>query len=74
MKRKTCYVEAEDEDDLRRIGFSKDDRFENPQTMLGLLVGQDGCPIGYDIFEGNAFEGTTPLSKLKCHTVFWPAI
>ena len=32
-------TEAEDEDDLRRIGFSKDGKFQNPQVMLGLLVG-----------------------------------
>lgn len=48
----SLYFEAEDEDDLRRIGFSKDGKFQNPQIMLGLLVGQGGYPIGYDIFEG----------------------
>jgi transposase len=33
--------------------------------MLGLLVGQDGYPIGYDIFEGNVFEGKTLLPTLE---------
>ncbi len=61
----TLYFEAEDEDDLRRIGFSKDGKFQNPQIMLGLLVGEEGCPIGYDIFEGNTFEGHTLLPVLK---------
>lgn len=60
----TLYFEAEDEDDLRRIGFSKDGKFQKPQIMLGLLVGQDGYPIGYDIFEGNVFEGKTLLPML----------
>lgn len=55
----TLYFEAEDEDDLRKIGFSKDGKFKKPQIMLGLLVGQEGYPIGYDIFEGNTFEGHT---------------
>ena len=60
----TLYFESEDEDDLRKIGFSKDGKFRNPQIMLGLLVGTDGYPIGYDIFEGNVFEGKTLLPTL----------
>lgn len=61
----TLYFEAEDEDDLRRIGFSKDGKFQHPQIMLGLLVGQEGLPIGYDIYEGNTFEGHTLLPALR---------
>jgi len=60
----TLYFETEDEDDLRKIGFSKDGKFQCPQIMLGLLVGQNGYPIGYDIFEGNVFEGNTILPTL----------
>ena len=61
----SLYFEAEDEDDLRRIGFSKDGKFQNPQIMLGLLVGENGYPIGYDIFEGNTFEGKTLMPVLR---------
>jgi len=61
----SLYFEAEDEDDLRKIGFSKDGKFQNPQIMLGLLVGRDGYPIGYDIFEGNTFEGKTLIPVLE---------
>jgi len=61
----SLYFESEDEDDLRRIGFSKDGKFENPQILLGLLVGRQGLPIGYDIFEGNKFEGHTLIPVLK---------
>lgn len=61
----SLYFEAEDEDDLRKIGFSKDGKFQNPQIMLGLLVGEHGYPIGYDIFEGNVFEGHTLLPVLE---------
>jgi transposase len=61
----SLYFEAEDEDDLRKIGFSKDGKFQNPQILLGLLVGEKGYPIGYDIFEGNTFEGKTLLPVLK---------
>ncbi len=61
----TLYFEAEDEDDLRKKGYSKDGKFENPQILLGLLVGLDGLPIGYDIFDGNKFEGHTLLPVLR---------
>lgn len=61
----TLYFDAEDEDDLRKIGFSKDGKFQNPQIMVGLLVGAGGYPIGYDVFEGNTFEGKTLLPVLE---------
>lgn len=61
----TLYFEAEDEDDLRKIGFSKDGKFQCPQIMIGLLVGEGGYPIGYDIFEGNTFEGHTLIPTLE---------
>ena len=61
----TIYFETEDEDDLRKIGFSKDGKFQHPQIMLGLLVGEGGFPIGYDIFKGNTFEGKTLLPTLR---------
>ena len=61
----TLYFEAEDEDDLRKIGFSKDGKFQHPQIMIGLIVGKGGYPIGYDIFEGNTFEGHTLLPILN---------
>ncbi len=61
----TIYFEAKEEDDLRKIGFSKDGKFQKPQIMLGLLVGENGYPIGYDIFEGNTFEGKTMLPIIK---------
>ena len=61
----TLYFEAEDEDDLRKVGFSKDGKFQHPQIMLGLLVGPQGFPIGYDLFAGNTFEGKTLIPILE---------
>jgi len=61
----TLYFETEEEDDLRKVGFSKDGKFNQPQIMVGLLVGKNGYPIGYDIFEGNTFEGHTLLPILQ---------
>jgi len=61
----TLYFEASDEDDLRKTGFSKDGRHQNPQIFIGLLVGLGGYAIGYDIFEGNTYEGHTLIPFLE---------
>jgi transposase len=61
----TLYFEASDEDDLRKTGFSKDGKHQCPQIYLGLLVGHGGNPIGYEVFEGNIFEGNTFIPVLQ---------
>ncbi len=61
----TLYFEASDEDDLRKAGFSKDGKHSNPQIYLGLLVTLGGYVIGYDMFEGNIFEGHTLIPFLE---------
>ena len=61
----TLYFEASDEDDLRKTGFSKDGKHSNPQIFLGLLVGLGGYAIGYDIFEGNIYEGHTLIPFIE---------
>jgi transposase len=57
----TLYFEIDDEDDLRKTGFSKEGRHQNPQIVLGLLVSISGYPLAYEVFEGNKFEGHTML-------------
>ena len=61
----TLYFEATDEDDLRKAGFSKDGKHSNPQIFLGLLVASGGNPIGYEIYEGNIYEGNTIVPLVK---------
>ena len=61
----TIYFEASAEDELRKTGFSKDGKHSNPQIFLGLLVGLGGYAIGYDIFEGNIYEGHTLIPFLE---------
>jgi transposase len=61
----TLYFEASDEDDLRKTGFSKDGKHQCPQIFLGLLTATGGNPIGYEIFEGNVFEGHTFIPVLQ---------
>ncbi|MEO6328420.1 MAG: transposase, partial [Ginsengibacter sp.] len=61
----TLYFEASDEDDLRKTGFSKDGKHQNPQIFLGLLVSLGGYVIGYDIFEGSIYEGHTLIPVIE---------
>ena len=60
----TLYFESQ-EDDVRVPGYSKDGKNENPQVVLGLLVGTGGNPIGYELHKGNQYEGTTLLPIVK---------
>ena len=57
----TLYFEIDNPDELRKTGFSKEGKHQNPQIILGLLVGREGYPLAYDVFEGNKFEGHTML-------------
>ncbi|MCH7400213.1 IS1634 family transposase, partial [Belliella sp. DSM 107340] len=61
----TLYFEVDQEDDLRKTGFSKEGKHQNPQIVLGLLVGLDGYPLAYEIFEGNKFEGHTMIPVIE---------
>lgn len=54
----TLYFEAESEDSLRKIGYSKERRVD-PQIVVGLLVDRTGFPLEIGCFEGNAAETTT---------------
>ena len=61
----TLYFEIDQEDELRKTGFSKEGKHQNPQIVLGLLVGLDGYPLAYEIFEGNKFEGHTMIPVIE---------
>lgn len=60
----TLYFEAFEEDDLRKCGFSKDNKFNQPQIIIGLIVENDGFPVAIEVFEGNKFEGHTLLPSI----------
>ena len=61
----TIYFESSQTDELKETGFSKDGKHQHPQIFLGLLVGTDGYPIGYDIFQGGTYEGHTLIPILE---------
>ena len=56
--------ESFESDDLRKIGFSKDNKTNQPQIMIGLLVNDSGFPISYQTFAGNKFEGHTLMPSI----------
>jgi transposase len=60
----TLYFESFEEDELRQCGFSKDNKFNQPQIILGLIVNVDGFPVWYQVFEGKKFEGHTLIPVL----------
>ena len=60
----TLYFEAENEDDLRKVGYSKERRVD-PQIVVGLLVDRTGFPLEISCFEGNTAETTTIVPILE---------
>jgi len=56
----TLYFEAEREDDLRRVGYSKERRVD-PQVIVGLLVDRAGFPLQVGCWEGNKAEASTTV-------------
>lgn len=60
----TLYFETNKSDDLRKNGFSKDNKSNQPQILIGLLVNRDGYPVSFDIFKGNTFEGHTFIPSI----------
>ena len=60
----TLYFEAEKEDDLRKVGYSKERRVD-PQIVVGLLVDRNGFPLEIGCYEGNKAETTTIIPIVK---------
>ena len=61
----TLYFETFEEDDLRKNGFSKDNKSQQPQILIALMVSKEGFPVSYEIFSGNTFEGHTIIPVIK---------
>ncbi len=61
----TLYFEAFEEDELRKNGFSKDNKSQQPQILVALMVTKEGLPIAYEVFAGNTFEGHTIIPVVK---------
>ena len=60
----TLHFERGDEDELRKVGMSKEHR-AGPQVQAGLLVDPAGFPLEVHLFEGNKAETTTLIPVLS---------
>lgn len=61
----TLYFETFEEDGLRKNGFSKDNKPQQPQILVALMVSREGFPVDYEIFSGNTFEGHTIIPVIR---------
>lgn len=61
----TLYFESFAPDEFRKPGFSKDNKSNQPQIVIGLMVDNNGFPLTYSVFEGNKFEGKTFLPVIQ---------
>ncbi|HEX3190582.1 MAG TPA: IS1634 family transposase [Streptosporangiaceae bacterium] len=60
----TLHFERDDEDELRKVGMSKEHR-AGPQVQAGLLVDPAGFPLEVHLFEGSKAETTTLIPVLS---------
>ena len=61
----TLYFESFEDYEFQKPGFSKDNKANQPQVVVGLVVTRDGLPLSYQIWKGNTFEGHTFIPILK---------
>ncbi|MBY0347336.1 MAG: IS1634 family transposase, partial [Hydrotalea flava] len=59
------YFETFDEDELCKDGFSKNNKSQQPQILVVLMVTKEGFPIADEVFAGNTFEGHTIIPVVK---------
>lgn len=69
----TLYFESFQDDELRKLGYSKDCKFNQPQLVLTMLVSEQGLPLGYQIFPGNTYEGGTLMRAMRHWKEQYPA-
>jgi len=59
------YGEEKSEQDLLKHGFSKVKRTDLPQVLVGLIMSEEGVPLGYEVWEGNKSEKVGFAEVLK---------
>jgi transposase len=59
------FSEDSGEDAIKKNGYSKDGKFNQPQVVLALLVTKQGLPVGYKAFSGNTFDGHTLIPAIQ---------
>ncbi len=57
----STYFEGEGPETLAKFGYSKDNRSDRVQIVIGLLVTEDGIPLAHEIFPGNLHDTKSML-------------
>jgi transposase len=56
----STYFEGDMEGcEMAQRGYSRDSRGDRPQVCIGLVVTEDGFPLGYEVFAGNTHDSQT---------------
>lgn len=68
----STYVERDEEDEkgLRKYGYSRDNRPDLPQVVIGLAVTKEGIPVRCWVLPGNTQDVTT-VEKVKKDLSGW---
>jgi transposase len=62
----STYFEGEMEAcPFAKRGYSRDSRGDRPQVCIGLVVTEDGFPLGYEVFAGNTHDSQTVQSIIE---------
>jgi hypothetical protein len=66
----SIHFEVEQEEGLRRRGYSKEGRSDSPQIVVGMAVTRDGYPVKSWVFPGNRTDVTT-IEQVKRELRGW---
>jgi transposase len=50
---------------IAQRGYSRDSRGDRPQVCIGLVVTEDGFPLGYEVFAGNTHDSKTVQTMIE---------
>lgn len=50
---------------IAKRGYSRDSRPDRPQVCIGLIVTEEGFPVGYEVFAGNTHDSKTVQSIVE---------
>lgn len=61
----TYYFESVRKDALKAFGFSKDNKVNQVQVVMGLLIDDHGIPVSYELFPGNTNDFKTLVPVME---------
>jgi len=61
----TFHFESERADRFREFGFSKSGQSNEVQVVMGILIDEEGHPIGFELFPGDTAEVKTFITAIE---------